>query len=415
MKRYWKLIAITTIVVLTVGTFYINSALSANSYPEIVFEKVSGNEEELNPVIINGDNRIGRYGTGESVQVTADGSTYQGELSFFERMQDMYSPEMNELQNEYRNFMRGKSGIVSSFYDTKDTLAYVHIINQTLTESPSETEFDIEVLNKESDETVSFNVPVPNRAMYRNVHVVDVQMIDGKLKVITRNNLKQTDNVFGNQEIHVYSFNISNKSISGEEKIATVEQNNKNVRTHISSVRESDVLNAHKNIVFSINKENIERNTDGNMAGEVKRADNGNPQYLAYNLETGEKKKLDFPKEDQDKEVMVYDSSILYLMGESEDGREFSLYNIESESVENKFTVPSQNKEDVKSGVQSNVKISNGKMYVLNTTYKENNDTSSSIMVIDTKSGDILYEGKITTKEPADKEYRLSFYGMEIK
>ncbi|MGP4107634.1 hypothetical protein [Virgibacillus sp. L01] len=415
MKRYWKLIGIVTIAVLTIGTFYVKSAFSANSYPEIVFEKVSGNEEELDSVIIDGDYRIGRIGRGESVQVTADGSTYQGELSFFERMRDMYSPEMNELQNEYRNFMRGKSGNVSSFYDAKDTLAYVDIINQTLTESPSETEFDIEVLDKDSNGTVTFNVPVPNRAMYRNVHVTDVQMIDGELKVITQNYLRQTDNAFGNQEMHMYSFDISNKSINGEEKIATIEQNNKNVRTHIDSVRESDDLSSHKNIVFSINKENIERNADRNVAGEIKRADKANSQYLAYNLETGEKKTLEFPKEHRDKEVMVYDGSTLYLMGETEDGREFALYNMESESVEKKFTVPSQNKVGAKFGVNLNVQISNGKMYVLNTEYKENNDTSSSIMVIDTKSGDILYEGKITTKEPAERDYRLNFYDMEIK
>ncbi len=415
MKRYWKLIAITTIVVLTVGTFYINSALSANSYPEIVFEKVSGNEEELDTVVINGDYRIGRYGSGESVQVTTDGSTYQGELSFFERMQGRYSTELNELQDEYRNFMRGKSGNVSSFYEAKDTLAYVDIINQTLVESPSETEFKIEVLDKDSNETVSFNVPVPNRAMYRTVYVADVQMIDGELKVITQNYLKQTDNVFGNQEMHVYSFDIANKSINGENKILTAENNNKNVRTHIGSVQESDVLNAHKNIVFSINKENTEPNPNRNVAGEVKSTDNGNQQYFTYNLETGEKKKLDFPKEHQDKEVMVYDGSILSLMGDNEDGREFVLYNIESESVENKFVIPSQNKEDAKFGVNSNVQISNGKMYVLNTTYNEGNDAPSTIMVIDTKSGDILYKGNITTKKPVDKEYRLSFYGMEIK
>ncbi|MFB4167980.1 hypothetical protein [Virgibacillus sp. JSM 102003] len=415
MKRYWKLIGIVTIAVLTIGTFYVKSAFSANTYPEIVFEKVSGNEEELDSVIIDGSYRIGRYGPGEGVQVTTDGSTYQGELSFFERMQNMYSPKMNELQNEYRNFMRGKSGNLSSFYEAKGTLVYVDIINQTLTESPSETEFDIEVLDKDSNETVTFNVPVPNRAMYRNVHVADVQMIDGELKVITQNYLKQTDNVFGNQEMHVYSFDISNKSINGEEKIATVEQNNKNVRTHIGLFQESDVLNAHKNIVFSINKENIEPNADRNMAGEVTSADKGNPQYLAYNLETGEKKTLDFPKEHQDKEVIVYDGSTLYLMGETEDGREFALYNMETESIENKFAIPSQNKEDAKFGVNSNVQISKGKMYVLNTTYNEGNDSSSTIMVIDTKSGDILYEGKITTKEPVEKEYKLYFYGMEIK
>ncbi|SEQ73604.1 hypothetical protein SAMN05216232_3194 [Virgibacillus subterraneus] len=416
MKRYWKLIAITSIVVFTVGTFYINSALSANSYPEIVFEKVSGNEEELDSVIINGNYRIGRYGTGESVQATAEGSTYRGELSFFERMQGMYSPEMSQLQDKYRNFMRGKNGVVSSYYNTKDTLAYVDIINQRLGNSPSEMEFDIEVLNKESNETISFNVPVPNRAMYMNVHVEDVQMIGGELKVVTQNNLKQTGGGFGNNELHLYSFNLSKKNINGEEKFAAVEQNNNNnMRKHIGSIRDSDALSAHKNIVFSINKENIGQKPEGNMAGEVKEADNGNQQYFAYNLETGEKKALDFPKKHQDKEVMVYDGSILYLMGESEDGREFALYNTESKSMEDVFVIPSQSTESIKFGVQSNVEISDGKMYVLNTTHNDENDAPSTIMVIDAKSGDILYEGKITTKEPTDKEYRLAVYGMEIK
>lgn len=87
MKRYWKLIAIVTVIVLTIGTFYVNSALSAGSYPEIVFKKESGNEELVEPLILGGNYFADNIGHG--LELTAEEATFEGERSFFERIRDM--------------------------------------------------------------------------------------------------------------------------------------------------------------------------------------------------------------------------------------------------------------------------------------------------------------------------------------
>ena len=38
MKKYWKFTATIAVIVLSIGTFYVNSALSAPQYPEFVIQ-----------------------------------------------------------------------------------------------------------------------------------------------------------------------------------------------------------------------------------------------------------------------------------------------------------------------------------------------------------------------------------------
>ena len=54
MKKYWQFIATITIIVLSIGTFYVTSTMSAESHPEFVIKTISGNAEEINALVFEG-------------------------------------------------------------------------------------------------------------------------------------------------------------------------------------------------------------------------------------------------------------------------------------------------------------------------------------------------------------------------
>src|SRR5699024_11994690 len=103
------------------------------------------------------------------------------------RIQVLYNNKINRMTQEYCGIMHRKTGSITSYFEEEETLAYAEVINQSVRISNNDMEFDIAVLNKENDETISFTVPVPNRAMYTKVYVEDIQMTDDTLKFVTRN------------------------------------------------------------------------------------------------------------------------------------------------------------------------------------------------------------------------------------
>ncbi|QKY71099.1 hypothetical protein [Lentibacillus sp. CBA3610] len=398
MKRYWRLIAIVSVVVLTIGTFYIQSAMAANNLPDITIETVNGDEDELDSVVINGTYTVGN-GMGEFVELNSDGSTYDSEQSFIEGLQTRpFNERTNQLQEDYRGFMRGKGRNTASYLETEDTLAYTEVINQSVSGPSSDMEFDISVLDKESGETLSFTVPVPNRAMYAQVLVEDVQIMDGALKVFTRNYSKD-----GGGEKHLYSFDIANQEINGNESLMSTESQDQNTSIHISIVSNSDITAANQFIIFEKTKRPITRGPENNQGIDSEQpADEGTQEFIVYNLETGEQKTLDLPETLSGKRVTDREHSTLYFEGEGN----IIHYNVETEQVTDETELPVN-------GTAEFTRIANGKVYML--TGPENQNNFQRLMILDLQSGDTLYEGEIKPEEPVENGALLDFNGLHIE
>ncbi|WP_077324265.1 hypothetical protein [Virgibacillus siamensis] len=399
MKRYWKLIAIVTIIVLTIGTFYVKSALSAGSYTEIVFKKEKGNDEVVEPLILHGNYYANKIG--HEFEMTAEKTTFKRERSFLERISNMYRPEMKQLKDEYRSFMRGKKGSVSNYLNSEEVLAYVNIINQSIRETPSEMEFEVDILKKEPDKTVSFSLPVPNRALYANAHVLDVQMIDGDLKVVTSNYPKVSGENLTGEEFHVYSFDIEKQEINGEKEILALGNDDSGNYETISTMGEMNEMSPHPYMVFAMIDQ--ESNTD---RGEKAPSKNSS-EFIIYNFENGKESKVDVSMDIQFNGPYPYsfDDSNIYAIAGQKNSR-IIMYNLESKKVENEVDIPDEN-----SG-ESLFKTLNGKLYVLLSTME---DASPNIHVFDTKTGDTLYEGEIAVEKPVKGNTFFHFYEMDFR
>lgn len=383
MKRYWRLIAIVTVVVLTIGTFYIQSTLAADSYPEFSIENINGSEELIEPVTLNGSYNTGT-GVHVAVDVTSDGPEYFDNQSFFERLQGMYSHEVKQLQQEYRSFMRGKGGNIMSYLETENRLAYAEVLNQSVRTSGSDMEFDMAVLDKESNETTSFTVPVPNRAMYQRVYVEDVQMANDTLKVVTRNFSNDGENT-----LYMYHFDMTEQEITGDERIAITGENEENATNDFMKVRESDQSAPSKYIIF---RENSPASQDVNG-------------YIVYNLETGEKQQLDLSGRD----ALLAHNEYLYFST----GDQILQYNTETDDMTAEIDLPAQDDGETQEQTQPQLHVTNDRMYLF--TGSPGQKVGQDITVIDTTSGETVYNGKVTSENPVGQNESLHIVDIHIR
>ncbi len=84
MKRYWKIILLCFVAIIAIGAFYIQSGFADQKNITIEFEKVSGNEDEVNDLTIFGDYLVGNINY--SLQIQKGETIDSTNQSFFEKL-----------------------------------------------------------------------------------------------------------------------------------------------------------------------------------------------------------------------------------------------------------------------------------------------------------------------------------------
>ncbi|WP_087974438.1 hypothetical protein [Oceanobacillus rekensis] len=404
MIRYWKIISITLIIVLTIGTFYIRSAMAGNDYPEFVFDKQSGNENEVVNLTLLGDFRVGVQGN--PLEISSEETVYANELSFFERLRGIYmSAELERLQNSYRNFMRGKDNISGIFEDEK-RLVYVDTNGNYVRDRPREYTFDIEILEKDSKDKLDFTVTIPEKNKYNYVYMEDVQVLDNVMKVTTVNH-SVNGNGYGSEEIHVYSLDIANQKLVNDEVIQLSPEQSSGQNSYMYLVQDESDIGLTTYLVFK--KEYMEEveQADGNYYNE-----SIGSELITYHLASGEQRPIPLPEEINTLNSSVYlDDSIIYIDKTTDQGIKVSMFNLESQEIETSKTIklPANLTEPL------NTKIMDGKLYVVG--YEVSKNTKAPLLVIDVETGKTLFEGIIETKnlEENHLEYEMNIYDMDLK
>lgn len=404
MKRYWKLITIVVIIVLTVGTFYIQSSMAADNYPDFVLEKKSGDAKAVEHVTLQGDYRKDLFG--DNVYITADGSTYAGLNSLFnQRSWIINQPKIIRLQEDYRSFMRGKGGDAESFAEDETSLAYVDMKSVLFEDyASSDYAFDVAVLDKESKAKSSFTAEVPKKDKYNDVYIEAIFIFNGEVKVITRNMLNPIDNEQWETEMHVYSIDMDKeKVVDNKMVISGSEEADEWVEFNMVS---SGGDTTSKYMVFTKSLEKVIEDDEGGLtsSGDKKQ------DFIVYNLETGQQEKLDLPEEmKQEADIESVGDSTIYFSKMMDDQIEITAYDIEDNKwkKEQIFNLPhTENAEDMDERL---FKIKDDKIYISSTQQGEKLGTS--VIVADLNSGKTVYEGTVEMK---DKSSRLDGYQLYI-
>lgn len=406
MKHYWKLLSLIVFVSLVTGAFYIQGSLASNGKPNFVIEKRSGDEEVVKNLVMSGSLQAGNYYE-ESLQIDHTETVYEREKSLSEIMDNAYfSPEIKRLQQEYRNFMRGKISDPSVFYGDENYVAYADIEWDQGNIGPTRFFFDIELLEKDSKEVTVIQELLPKDRSYSHANVRDVQWTDGKLKVAAE---IYPDINGRTKEIHLYTFDLKSQQLIEDRLLSSV-NDEKNPNSSVTVLTEDGDIGATKELLI---EETMWKRVPH---GEDFRDEKVNHQLILYNYETDEQRSIEKP-EFQFDFVSLYDS-IIYFMKRTENGLEIHPYDIERSNYLNAQILPVEMPSKISEENGSElpvVTIKNGRIYLMS-PYKDA-QTNASILVADVKTWDILYEGTIEQSNPNEngKEYSLRLYSLQVK
>ena len=388
------------------GAFYIQGSLASNGKPNFIIEKRSGDEEVVKNLVMSGSLQDGNYFE-ESLQIYNTETVYKSERSFIESMDNNYfSPEIKRLRQEYRNFMRGKIIDSSLFYEDENYVAYADIKREQGNIGPTHFSFNIELLEKDSEEVTVIQELLPKDRSYSYANVIDVQWIDGKLKVAAE---MHSDINSRTSEIHLYTFDLKSQQLIEDRLISSVDDE-KNPNPSVTVLTEDGDIGRTKEILI---EETMWKRVP---YGDDFRDEKVNRQLILYNYETDEQRSIE-KSEVQFDLVSLYDS-IIYFMKRTENGLEIHPYDTGTSEYLNTQILPVEMPGKIAKENVSElpvVTIKNGRIYLMS-PYKDA-QTNASILVADVKTWDILFEGTIEQSNPNDngKEYPLRLYSLQVK
>ncbi|WP_042220523.1 hypothetical protein [Oceanobacillus manasiensis] len=397
MKKYWKLLSITIVIVLSISTFYIQKAIANEKTLQLELDTISGDESEIEGVALTG----WYYGNflHEGFAITGKKNIkYESDNSFVESLQGASNPKFDQLIEDHRSFMRGKYSDLSLFYEDEELLAYVDVDSTWGRQSSYEDHsFKIDVLEKESDERITFEQKVPNHQDYHYMHVINVQVQGGQLSVFTRNDV----NYDGSADLRVYNFDIASEKLINEKSIVLVDGRDESKWVDGYLVSAGEEIQQTETLVYSKTEMQETQSQNGEYYTEET-----SREYIAYNLSTMKKNELSIPKEMWEGALTetAYDN-IIYFLYQTEEGFTVKSYNIENQQ-EGEFNVEMPGSEI---GVEYTMQAKDDRLYFVK------GGENLTIMVTDASTGDTLYHGKYINTESGKENHEISLGYLFIK
>lgn len=419
LKRFWKLIALSLVIITVLVTYFIYTSLVvAKQFPELTLKTIDGDKSVMNDVLL-----VGEY-DGKSnysaVTVSTEGSVYRGQMSFFENLESPFAiNNATKLKEKYRNFMRGKWIYTGNFFENDEFVAYVAVksTSSRLHYEDAENYFYVDVLNKETNKSNSFEIKIPGQGHYYDIVVSDVQLVNGELKVLTESNHYGNNGRYV-RELMVYTIDISSHKISADDTLLVSESiEDANNWEDIMFLNDSEDISEQK-FYFLQKDQNRREVEDTELETEI--VDNEpteisvvNRSFYLYDLESKELQEVTFDKEIANELLdartwgFVQDRQV-YLVYELENTVTILEINEQDLSVQSKAKF---NLDD--SGFQglSNLTIVNDKMYAIG--YKDDVN-SVKVFVGAIHNGEVLFEGEIVMENPDEEngEHELRFYRL---
>jgi len=405
MKKYWSVIAISVMIVASIGTFYMQSIWAENEKPVFMIETINGNEQEIEPLLLGGYYNDGLnyldY-TGVDFEISLEGIKYFGEQSFFERINENYggigSERIKQFQKDHRHFMRGKYYSINSYFENEEYLAYADVSYKNPYEVSSELQFSIAVLDKQKNKTTSFEHLVPNSGDFWYLDPVKVQVIDDQLKVITQNDMREDDS----RKIHQYTFDLTKKKLLSEEVILSIE-NKENEYIEMEQLNVDDPTKESEYVAFV--KRSMEPNEEGyleSVTGE---------DLVVYDLTANTSEIINLENLAEHGYPEYLDGQHIYLTNTDDNGvLNVSVYDIKSEQIIDHIEGPALDNEIAKTTA-----FNDGKLFIVDSYIDY--ETPAYITVIELQNGETVFEGEIVREDQkgAIEKASLNIYNVFFK
>lgn len=399
MKKYWKLISTVIVIVLSIGTFYVNAALSAEEHPAFEIKTVSGDAAEIKPLVLEGSyENIHEY---YNLNITTEGSTYTS-YTFLDQLIGRQDVMIKELQEEYRGFMRGKNSWIELFSEDDQYLAYADVRYKMDSMRSSDFKFVVSVLNKKEGDTNALTLEVPDSEILDHMFVDNVQLNGNELSIITQSSIRKNDDYY--DEKHIYTIDLDNKTISSHEKIYQATQED-NMHTNIQLI-ETNPATAHDHLILLKTEEEMVEEMESSKTVDR------NQEIISYNLVTKERATIDVPELNlEENQLRFFDGSTLYFTKVEEEELVVTPYRLVDEQVGQAINIPlsSDNEGDVQDPL---ITINNGKIYAAESQMNKNVD--ANVVIADLNTGETLFEGQIGLEDSSEEIGNYELYIHEI-
>jgi len=394
MKRYRNLAVIAAVTTISLGVFYTKVATSQSNLPVFYISTEQGEASAANHLEVQGN--LSENNLNRSVYITTKGNEYKSNNSIFDEInRKTFSLEkLNTLQNEEKNFMRGKNN-ESNFYLDKDYVWYADVRGKNLNfeERNNGYKLYIDGLDLQSKDRYKFKVNIPNEEEYSYIGIEDVQLVGKEVVVTTFQNKN-----YGENERYIYRISINKKQMIDSKQITKDKDEDASIHTEYTYPSELDSTKPKKYYVYK----QVKMKNTNQENGEVLSEELLSAMHI-MNLESGKEEKLNVTKEqlEMSKQSELFQSdNMLYFISQNDQNVTVLKYSLERKKNEGEPTVISK-----ESGVSfSGNKIIDGKLY---TIANRENGEDRSIYIFDLATGKTIYKGAIKVKNTQENKEQL--------
>lgn len=367
MKKYWQLLVIAGVIVLTIGFHYVQVASATKQNYNFTFENISGDDKYIESLLIEASVEKGMgY---DNILIHKGGS------KVISNPYSRHTPLLfTELIDEHKNFMRGKPFFANNYYEDDSKLVFVkEPYDEWSLNTEGEYSFKVEVLNKAENKKTSFEVPSASKNKLHYMSIINTTVVNNDLKII----LKQVkDN--GDEELYLVTIDMKNQQLLSESLVDTALGDEK-IR------RNFDFYNKYNNI--GNEKYNVYSVTSLMMGSES--AEVISRQFSLINTETNEVTSISLPEGlELDMENGIVDDNYFVASYSTEENTVIHRYNLGQQRWLDPI-IASQPDGFVNEEM-NNLYAQNSKLYLMNETAND-----FILQIIDIESGTLLYEGKL--------------------
>lgn len=375
MKKYWKTIVISLVIVLTISTYYLQLAMALKDEISLDLETVTGNEEEIKHLTIQGsfnDNHMYRQFT------LQEGHMINPEKqSYLKGLTTIYAPRsIQPYIKEYRNFMRGKAYLPSLYVEDDLRIIYAEIANKKPIYEDGNLKLKVDILDKQTKDRTTFEVMTDEKVKYQWSNIFDVFVEDNLIKILVYSQLMDAE-----EELRLYTVDVNKQQLEQETVIAQA----KNSVSRINTVYNHYEIKNDAYYAYSI--EQYREDEEGD------RSEITNQQVYVYNVRTNEKKELQIPENIKLANIqLLIDGEELVISVKKMSSIEINCYNMKHNYWEEPVTFAAPgalfDKED------NTMHYMNGKLYVVFRT-----TGSNRLLIGDIYTGKTLYEGQFVAND----------------
>ncbi|MFJ7953644.1 hypothetical protein ACIQZG_19250 [Lysinibacillus sp. NPDC096418] len=395
MKKYWKMILISFVIVTAIGSHYIQAARATKNDFPFKIETTSGNKEEIENLILQGNYHNGAIY--RLLNISKEGATNQSSRQA--DIEGLIAPSVplmfQKYIQEHRKFMRGKHLAPWKYFEDEERLIYTTDPNnaQRVIQGKS-VALQIDILDKQTNNSSSFEINAPAKASYGSMYVNDVYVEDEEIKILVTGYL-----LTGGQELHVYTVNEKSKELELDSMIAKIEQE-EGFYSNITMFNDFNKIQ-NENYYFYM----VEKSKDRMGGG---RPDIISSHMYLYNNVNNEVEEWELPAElKPNKGLMFLHEAEIFIPVLSANDLKLNRYNIEKKQWEEpvNFNYPS----DVDEKDTPFLQITDDKLYFVNRV-----SDSHSFYIGDLRTGESLYEGKIINENSKKLDTNYSLYIDQI-